>query len=159
MSAHLNIPLILHSDKLKSSLAMTFQSEPISSKTRIVGIPKLELWIEPSRPQAQLIAYLYDVDQTGKGVFITHGPITLHTATPEQVIKVAFEDNTLPDNIVLGGIWEDSPAGPVPWNQAVFGALTEAGLPDGRLSVEANPRIGNQLAPYGTMLVYTPQRQ
>ena len=57
----------------------------------IAGIPTLDLWVEPSNSKMQLIAHLYDVDEGGVGTLITHGPLTLHDATPGQPVKVSIE--------------------------------------------------------------------
>ena len=79
------IPLI------RRDLATVYESSSLSSDMTIVGIPTVELWVQPELSRAQLIAHLYDVDALGIGTLITHGPMTLHEAAPGQPVRVTFE--------------------------------------------------------------------
>lgn len=71
--------------------AMTYLSSP-SDKDRIMaGIPKLEMSIEPSSSEAQIIAHLYDVDPNGVGKLISYAPLTLHDVVPGETIRVSLD--------------------------------------------------------------------
>lgn len=90
-AAHLNMPLKLDLADVPSRVALLFQSEPLLQASCILGTPELSLRIESSRPQLQLIAYLYEADEEGRARLITHGPLTRHLVTPHKAFKVRFE--------------------------------------------------------------------
>ena len=72
----------------------------------------------------------------------------------ERNIRVACQDFTFPDNVVLGGVW-DSPVGPVQLGSIMLQALREVGrLPSGTLTAVPNP--GYQSGqPYSMCLEYS----
>jgi putative CocE/NonD family hydrolase len=70
---------------------IVYQSAALSSGIKLRGIPKLNIWITPSLAQAELVVYLYDVDSLGIGTLITHGPVSLHSATPGKTVQLSME--------------------------------------------------------------------
>ena len=90
-NAHLNMPLKLDLSRVPENLAVMYESEPFARRLCILGTPQLTLEIESTRPQVQLIAYLYEANQEGRGRLITHGPMTRHLVKPNKVFKVSFE--------------------------------------------------------------------
>ena len=90
-SAHLNMPLKLDLAKVNPRLAVVYQSETFSQPALILGVPELHLEIETSRPQVQLIAYLYEGNEEGRCRLITHGPFTRHAIAPNKPLAVRFE--------------------------------------------------------------------
>ncbi|ARU55042.1 acyl esterase [Oleiphilus messinensis] len=70
---------------------MVYQTDRLSETMKIRGIPELTLNLSSSGSKMQLIGYLYDVDAWGMGTLITHGPVTLHEATPGKRTSVDFE--------------------------------------------------------------------
>ncbi|MCP5325349.1 MAG: alpha/beta fold hydrolase [Oceanospirillaceae bacterium] len=79
-----NIPLI----SADTNQAIVFDSGTLSSAMKIRGIPKLTLNIQPWYNEVQLVAYLYDMDSAGTGTLITHGPLTLPSASYGQRTQV-----------------------------------------------------------------------
>jgi len=90
-AAHLNMPVKLKLSRVPDKLAVLFQSEPLLQTTCILGTPELTLRIQSSRPQVQLIAYLYEATEEGRARLITHGPMTRHLVKPNKAFKVSFE--------------------------------------------------------------------
>jgi predicted acyl esterase len=70
---------------------VVYQSSSLSPGIKLRGVSKLNIWITPSLAQAEVVAYLYDVDSTGTVTLITHGPISFHTATPGKAIQLSVE--------------------------------------------------------------------
>jgi len=90
-NAHLNMPLKLDLAQINRELAVVYQSDVFSQTALVLGAPRLQLLIETSRPQVQLIAYLYEANQEGRCRLITHGPMTRHTVAPNEPFAVDFE--------------------------------------------------------------------
>jgi len=82
LDAHLNLPVKTPMGLISRVNGIVFQSDKLDSTMSIRGIPKLDIRLEPSLAQFQLNAYLYDVDRSGIGTLITHGPITKYRAVP-----------------------------------------------------------------------------
>lgn len=76
---------------MPDKLAVLYQSEPLLQTQCVPGTPKLTLRIESSRPQVQLVAYLYEATEEGKARLITHGPMTRHLVKPNKPFTVSFE--------------------------------------------------------------------
>ena len=85
------MPLKLDLAKVNSELAVVYQSDTFLQDSLILGAPSLKLKIETSRPQVQLIAYLYEANQEGRCRLITHGPITRHAVAPNKPFKASIE--------------------------------------------------------------------
>ena len=90
-SAHLNMPLKLDLAKVNPRLAVVYQSETFVQRALLLGAPELHLQIETSRPQVQLIAYLYEGNEEGRCQLITHGPFTRHAVAPNKPMAISFE--------------------------------------------------------------------
>jgi predicted acyl esterase len=85
------VPITVFTPAISVINGIVYQSSALSSGIKLRGIPKLNIWITPSLAQAELVVYLYDVDSTGTGTLITHGPVSLHSATPGKTIQLAME--------------------------------------------------------------------
>ena len=90
-NAHLNMPLKLDLAKVNSELAVVYKSDAFLQDSLMLGAPRLQLKIETSRPQVQLIAYLYEANQEGRCRLITHGPMTRHAVAPNKPFKASIE--------------------------------------------------------------------
>lgn len=90
-NAHLNMPLKLNLSKIPPRLAVVYETQALTRRWCILGTPQLTLNIETTRPQVQLIAYLYESDAQGRGRLITHGPMTRHLEQPNLAFEVSFE--------------------------------------------------------------------
>lgn len=90
-SAHLNMPLKLDLTKIPEKLALVYHSAPLEQAMCILGTATLTLRIETTRPQIQLIAYLYDAPEEGQARLVTHGPMTRHLVQPNEPFEVSFE--------------------------------------------------------------------
>ncbi len=102
LDAHLEIPRVTWIPALNRVISCTYRSPSFSETRRILGAPKLSLWVEPSRPQFQLVAHLYEVDLFGFGRFITPGPVTRIDARPGHVQQVTNELDTAAHEIEEG---------------------------------------------------------
>ena len=58
---------------------------------KIRGAPKLSLQLQPRSKNAQVIAYLYDINKKGVGTLITHSAYTLLDNKYREKIKLDFD--------------------------------------------------------------------
>lgn len=91
LDAHLELSRLTWIPILNRLTSCAYLTSPFTRTRRILGAPKLTLWIEPTRSEVQLVAHLYEVKHLGWGRFITHGPVTLTDARPGEVQKVEIE--------------------------------------------------------------------
>jgi predicted acyl esterase len=91
INAHLNMPLKLDIAKINRKRALVFQSNTFFQPALILGAPELNVRIETTRPQVQLIAYLYEANAEGRCRLITHGPVTRHSVRPNKPFDLKFE--------------------------------------------------------------------
>jgi len=102
LDAHLNIPRVTWIYGLNRISSCAYLSPRFTKTRRILGAPKISVWIEPSRPQVQLVAHLYEVNRLGWGRFITHGPVTRLEARPGEVEEVKIELVTTAHQVEAG---------------------------------------------------------
>ncbi len=84
-------PVTLNMNKLDGRYALVYVTIPFISESIIAGIPSLSLSVTPSMPDAQIIAYLYDVNMLGKGTLLTHSAWTLRDVKPGKSVKLNFK--------------------------------------------------------------------
>lgn len=82
--------------------AAVYQSEVLTRDLRLRGTPRLEAWVRPQNPNAQLMAYLYEVDWRGWGVLLTHGAMTIRRVSPGEPVQLDFDLNTLAADVKQG---------------------------------------------------------
>ncbi|MEW9898473.1 CocE/NonD family hydrolase [Chitinivorax sp. PXF-14] len=87
----LGVPVLNWLPSVLRGQGVRYEGPALGSTLKLRGIPKLNLRVKPSQPQAQVVAYLYDLDAQGWGTLITHGVRTLHAATPGQVVDFPLE--------------------------------------------------------------------
>lgn len=87
---------------LDTAYTMTYESPAYLLPRMIAGIPSLTLSVTPSRPDAQVIAHLYDVDAQGTGTLITHSTWTLRDVTPGARIRLTFEFHAIAYRMAVG---------------------------------------------------------
>ncbi len=87
----LEIPIFADISLASDVRSIHFDSGYLGSKMKIRGAPSVTLQIQPKHGQAQLVAYLYDMDWFGTGKLITHGVITLPNAQSGKKITVDFD--------------------------------------------------------------------
>jgi putative CocE/NonD family hydrolase len=90
-SAHLNMPLKLNRARIRPKHTLVFESASFQQRMCILGTGQLTLHLECSRPQMQLVAYLYEVDADGHGRLVTHGPMTRHEVQTNTPMEITFE--------------------------------------------------------------------
>lgn len=73
------------------SSSLVYLSSKLESTLRLRGAGKLNLWVQSKAQKIQLIAHLYDVDESGTGTLITHGPVTLYDLKPNEPREVKFD--------------------------------------------------------------------
>lgn len=81
---------------------VVYNGPKLSSALKIRGIPKVKLNLKPSGSQAQVVAYLYDVDALGMGTLITHGARSLHWATPGETVEFQIDMHFMSYNVAKG---------------------------------------------------------
>ncbi|MBB5019549.1 putative acyl esterase [Chitinivorax tropicus] len=86
-----NIPIVNWLPSVHRGQGVRYEGPWLRDALRLRGIPKLTLKLKPSQPQAQLVAYLYDVDGLGFGKLITHGVRTVVDARPGAVLDFPIE--------------------------------------------------------------------
>ncbi len=91
LEAHTPIQITAWIPGINRNTAIVYETESFSTSRLITGIPTLDMWIVPSRPQVQVIAHLYDVNTLGIGTLMTHGPVILYDATPGEPVNISFE--------------------------------------------------------------------
>lgn len=96
------VPITVPISAISVVNGIVYQSAALSSGIKLRGIPKLNIWITPSLAQTELVVYLYDVDSLGIGTLITHGPASLHSATPGKTIQLSMELSATAWNVAAG---------------------------------------------------------
>lgn len=81
---------------------VVYNGKALPTELKLRGTPKVQLNVKPTGPQAQVVAYLYDVDVLGMGTLITHGVRSLHWATPGQTIAFPVELDMAAYNVPAG---------------------------------------------------------
>lgn len=76
---------------MKRDCAARYETPRMKKQMRIVGTPTLDVWIEPSGEEAQVIGYLYDVDWFGTTTLVTYGPVTVWDAVPGEAMRVSLD--------------------------------------------------------------------
>ncbi|WP_281561319.1 alpha/beta fold hydrolase [Thalassomonas sp. RHCl1] len=84
-------PIIASMPLISTVNAIRWESDWLTREMKLRGIPKIKLQLTPSKSEALLVAYLYDVDWTGTGRLISHAPYTLLNAVPGQTTSLDLE--------------------------------------------------------------------
>ncbi|WP_283235228.1 CocE/NonD family hydrolase C-terminal non-catalytic domain-containing protein [Pseudoalteromonas citrea] len=79
-----------------------YQSPKAVTKMKIRGNPSVSLYVQPHTEQAQIVAYLYDMNVLGTAKLITHGVYTLPKAEAGEVIKLDIEMATTAYDVPQG---------------------------------------------------------
>ncbi len=95
INGHLRAPVIHYSPLLNTSYSLVYQTEPLSKKTKIRGIPELSINVTPDTGSFQLVTYLYDINPYGISRLITHGVMTkeriISNINSREELKLNFE--------------------------------------------------------------------
>ncbi|MEX2963470.1 alpha/beta fold hydrolase [Microbulbifer sp. TYP-18] len=81
--------------------AIDYESPYQWQTLKIRGAPRLEMWVEPTKAEAQLNIHLYDVGPLGLGRLITHAPVTVH-GEPYRAQKIDVELFTTSYDVPFG---------------------------------------------------------
>jgi len=87
----LDLPIISNMNLISTIHAIRWESDWLTEKTSLRGIPKVHLNLTPSDSDVMLVAYLYDVDFTGTAKLITHAPYTLVDASADSKVAIDLE--------------------------------------------------------------------
>ncbi|MBE0367129.1 alpha/beta fold hydrolase [Pseudoalteromonas aurantia] len=86
-----------------SDIRSIYYQSPKAAKTmKIRGNPALSIYVQPHTTQAQVVAYLYDMNVFGVAKLITHGVYTLPKAAAGGVTKLEFEMATTAYDVPAG---------------------------------------------------------
>jgi predicted acyl esterase len=91
VSQMLNVDTGLNIFLLDKDYALTHISAAETGESIIAGIPILDISVTPSKKDAQVIAYLYDVNMFGYGELISHSAWTLCNVKPGVRKRLSFE--------------------------------------------------------------------
>ncbi|WP_137938353.1 CocE/NonD family hydrolase [Chitinivorax sp. B] len=91
LAESINIPVVTWLPSVLRGQGVRYEGPWLNEALKLRGIPKLHVKLKPSQPQAQLVAYLYDLDALGWGTLITHGVRTMRDAVPGQVMDFPIE--------------------------------------------------------------------
>ncbi len=95
-SSELNLsPVTANMNNLDGRYALVYETIPFCRESIIAGIPVLDLSVTPSMPDAQVIAYLYDVNGYGKGTLLTYSAWTLRDVKAGKRVRLNFEFKVL----------------------------------------------------------------
>ena len=89
------VPVTTNINQLNPKFAMIYETIPFSCESIMAGIPVLDLSVTPNKPDAQIIAYLYDVNVFGYGTLLTHSAWTLRDVEPGIRQHLRFEFNVV----------------------------------------------------------------
>jgi len=81
---------------------VVYNGPKLGSTLKLRGIPKVQLNMRPAQSQAQVLAYLYDVDEFGIGKLITHSARSVHWATPGKTISFPLDFHMMSYNVAKG---------------------------------------------------------
>ena len=97
-----NIPVYTAIPLASKKISIAFKTETLSETMKIRGNPSVSLMIQPDNDSAQLVAYLYDVNNLGIGKLITHGVTSLRSLVPNAVVRVDFDLVTTAYDVPVG---------------------------------------------------------
>jgi len=93
---YVDIPITAEMGLVSYEHAIIYNTEPLTSKTRVCGTPNITLHTSNNKDKYQLVAYLYDVDALlGIGTLISHGPWTKWNATASEVYTATIPMRSL----------------------------------------------------------------
>jgi predicted acyl esterase len=78
-------------DRIDHRKAIVYYSVHSTQVQYIVGIPHLSLSMVPDGKALEVVAYLFDLDESNTGTLITHGPCSRHDLSPGQEFDIQFE--------------------------------------------------------------------
>ncbi len=81
---------------------VVYNGPKLTSTLKLRGIPKVQLQMRPAQAQAQVITYLYDVDEFGIGKLITHSARSVHWATPGKTISFPMDFHMMSYDVPKG---------------------------------------------------------
>lgn len=81
---------------------VVYNGPKLGNTLKLRGIPKVQLQMRPAQAQAQVIAYLYDVDEFGIGKLITHSARSVHWATPGKTISFPMDFHMMSYDVPKG---------------------------------------------------------
>lgn len=102
LEAHIDVPVLNWVNSISRINGAWYESGKFSSDLKIRGRVKFNARVIPSRPQAQLVAYLYDTDGLNWGKVITFGSTSYHTATPNTAQNMTIELNAIAYEVPAG---------------------------------------------------------
>jgi predicted acyl esterase len=79
-----------------------YKTDRLRDVMKIRGNPRVSLTIQAHAKQAQIYAYLYDMDEKGVGKLITHGAYTLPNINHKEKVNIDIEMVTTAYNIPSG---------------------------------------------------------
>lgn len=88
-------PVTLDFSTLDPDLAHTYQTAPLPEGLKLRGAPKVSLRIQAWNEQAQVVAYLYQINPDGQALYLTQGAKTFYELYPGEVVDLEIEMTTL----------------------------------------------------------------
>eukprot|EP01012_Entosiphon_sulcatum_P003310 TRINITY_DN11008_c1_g2_i1.p1 TRINITY_DN11008_c1_g2~~TRINITY_DN11008_c1_g2_i1.p1 ORF type:complete len:552 (-),score=112.08 TRINITY_DN11008_c1_g2_i1:213-1868(-) len=89
LQIYVDIPIKCNLGDTSRSGSIAYLGPILSARTYIAGLPTAELWIVPSAPRVQVVAYLYSVDDlTKEGILLDHATQSLWDVEVNAPVRV-----------------------------------------------------------------------
>ena len=96
------VPIYSHIYMASKFRSIYYQAAKAEETMQIRGNPELSVYVQPHAEQAQLVAYLYDMNRFGVAKLITHGVYTLPNVSSGAIVKLDFEMATTAYDVPKG---------------------------------------------------------
>lgn len=81
--------------KVDPETSAEFVTASLDETLKIRGTINVSAWIRSEKPAAHVVAYLFEMDESGSAALISHGPVTVHDLIPGEPVEVNFEMATV----------------------------------------------------------------
>lgn len=86
-----DVPVLTNIPLASDAHSIYYKTDRLNDTMQIRGNPSVSVTLQPHAEQAQIYAYLYDMDALGTGTLITHGAVTLPQVGYKDKVNVDIE--------------------------------------------------------------------
>lgn len=90
LSAEIKLPTQAYIPFINRFHGIVFESDQLTNSMQIRGIPEINVQVQSTDDDLQLVAYLYDVDRGGIGTLITHAATSINDGQPWKNHELSF---------------------------------------------------------------------
>lgn len=102
LSAEAKLPTKAYIPFINRFHGIVFETDKLWGGMKIRGIPEVNVHVQSTDDDLQLVAYLYDVDAGGTGTLITHGATSIHDGRPWENRELSFRFDAVAYDIPEG---------------------------------------------------------